>query len=92
MSKTYDFLDIREGEIAVTLNTGVNIDGAKVNVLTMREPTVQDTLAMDNIKGSSSDKEIGYFANLCQISPDDIKGMTQRDYGRLQKAYENFID
>lgn len=92
MSNIPEYLDIHDDRINITLKKGADIEGAKVKVLTMREPTVQDNLAMDAIKGSDAIKEITYFANLCQVSPEDIKKLTQRDYGRLQKAYQNFID
>ena len=36
-----------EGDYQVTLGKAVDIDGAKVSVLTMREPTVQDMLAAE---------------------------------------------
>lgn len=92
MSNTPDYLEIHDERINITLKKWLDVDGAQVKVLTMREPTVEDNLTMDAIKGSDAIKEINYFANLCQVSPEDIKKLTQRDYGRLQKAYQNFID
>lgn len=92
MSKTPEYLDIQDDRIIITLKKGVEIDGVQVKAVTMREPTVNDNLAMDAIKGSDAIKEINYFANLCELAPDDIKQLTQRDYGRLQEAFKNFID
>lgn len=92
MSKTPEYLDIQEGKIVITLNSGIDIDGAKVKTLTMREPVVRDNLVADSIKGTDAQKEITMFANLCGLAPNDLDEMTQRDYSRLQKAYINFID
>ena len=58
----------------------------------MREPTVQDLLTAElQSKGkSSADQEITMFANLCEITPDFIKGLGLRDYGRIQDSYRLF--
>lgn len=92
MSKVPEYLQINEGNIVVTLATGFEIDGVPTKTVTMREPRVKDNLAMDKIKGSDAEKEIGYFANLCSLAPSDLEELTQRDYGRLQEAFKNFID
>jgi hypothetical protein len=69
----------------------MNIDGAQINVLRMREPTVADQLASEEMQGRDSAKEIAMFANLCEISPDDIKRLTLKDYKKLQVAFMDFI-
>lgn len=92
MSKTPEYLQINDDNIVIELKKGVEIEGVVVKSLTMREPTVKDNLALDALKGSDAEKEINYFANLCAQVPDDLKGLTQRDYVRLQKAYSFFID
>ncbi|QKN87918.1 tape measure protein chaperone [Acinetobacter phage vB_AbaP_Alexa] len=92
MSNTPDFLDIHDDHIVITLKAGVEIDGAKVNALTMREPTVDDNLAMDAYKGTDAQKELFMFGNLCGVAPTDLQKLTLRDYGRVQKAFTNFID
>lgn len=92
MSNTPDYLEINDDHVVITLKKGLEIDGVKTNTITMREPTVKDTLAMDAMKGTDAQKEIGYFANLCSLAPSDLEGLTQRDYLRLQKAYQNFTD
>mgnify|MGYP001553870790 FL=1 len=74
----------------IKLDTGIEINGTTVKVLTMREPTVADQLSADEIKGSDALKEITIFANLCEISPDEIKQMTMKDYRKLQEAYRDF--
>lgn len=92
MSEVPAYLEINDDSIVITLKKGADIDGVNVKVITMREPTVEDNIALDSIKGSDAIKEITYFANLCSIAPDDIKKLTQRDYNRLQAAYKLFTD
>ena len=57
----------------------------------MREPTVADQLATEELKGGESAKEIAMFANLCEIAPDDIKRLTLKDYKKVQAAFLGFI-
>lgn len=80
------------GYIDIELGKSLEIDGAKIAAIRMREPTVGDQLAMDEMKGSDAAKEISLFANLCEISPSDIKRLTLKDYKQLQKAFANFMD
>ena len=79
------------GYIDVELSRPMTIDGAQVKALRMREPTVADQLASEEMKGSDSAKEIAMLANLCEVSPDDIKRLTLKDYKKLQAAFLGFI-
>lgn len=76
----------------ITLNKPINIDTANIQVLTMREPTVQDLLVAEmQTKGQSNAvMEITMFANLCSITPDQIKSLTLKDFNRVQGAFELF--
>ena len=79
------------GYIDVELSRPMTIDGAQVKALRMREPTVADQLASEEMKGSDSAKEIAMLANLCEVSPDDIKRLTLKDYKKLQAAFLGFL-
>ena len=92
MSDKHEWLEEGDGFTDVTLKTGVTIDGTKVMKLRMREPEVGDQLASDNAKGGDAAKEIALFANLCEVTPDDIKRLKLRDHKRLQVAFMGFID
>jgi hypothetical protein len=50
----------------------------------MREPTVEDMERYQDDKGSDAQREVRMIANLCEISPDDVRKMPLRDYARLQ--------
>lgn len=76
----------------IELETGVDIDGTKVKALTMREPTVADQLAASEVKGSNAQQEITLIANLCEITPDDVKKLTLRDYRKVQEAFAGFTE
>jgi phage FluMu protein gp41 len=79
-----------DGSVTVTLAAGIDISGARVKVVTMREPTVADQIAAQEIKGTAAAQEVALIANLAQITPDEVKGMTLRDYRRVQEALVGF--
>ena len=85
--------EVAEG-YKISLAKPLDIDGAKVSEIVMREPTVQDHLAAEmQAKGmGSAMQEITMFANLCNVSPEQIKTITLRNYGRVQEAFKLFTD
>lgn len=79
------------GFVDVELSRPIEIDGAQVTVLRMREPTVADQLMLDDLKGGDATKEVTLVANLCEVTPEDIKRLTLRDYRKVQQAFAGFI-
>lgn len=78
--------------IDITLMRGIDVDGAKVTALRMREPTVADQETAVNMDGEPATLEIFYLANLCEVSPDQIRKLSVRDFKRIQEAYAVFTD
>lgn len=83
MSK-HDYIEQGDGFAVITLKSGAT--------LRMREPTVEDQLAIDKVKDGDAAKELSLFANLCEITPADLRKLTLRDYRRVQAAFASFID
>ena len=85
--------EVAEG-YKIELAKPLDIDGAQVSEIVMREPTVQDHLAAEmQAKGlGSAMQEITMFANLYNVSPEQVKTMTLRNYGRVQEAFKLFTD
>jgi hypothetical protein len=81
-----------DGSLTIALRSGVSISGAKVKALTMREPTVGDQIAVAGMPGGDAAKEVALFANLCSVTPDEMKSLTMRDYTRVQQGYRGFFD
>lgn len=75
-----------DGTVTVTLRKGIDVDGASVKALTMREPIVADQIAAQSAPGGNAGAEVALIANLSQMTPDDIKKLTLHDYGRAQDA------
>jgi hypothetical protein len=61
------------------------------NSLTMRPPRVRDQLAADKTPGGDGDKEIMMFANLCEVTPNEISDLYMSDYRQLQKVFKDFL-
>lgn len=80
-----------DGSATITLRRAASVSGATVNALTMREPTVEDQLAAGGSKADPAASEVGLFANLCMVPPEAIRGLTLHDYGRLQRAFADFL-
>lgn len=83
---------VDDGRVSIRLSRALDIDGAQVQVLHMREPTVADQLLVEEMKGSEAAKEVMLLANLCEWSPEDIKRLSLRDYREVQRAFAGFID
>lgn len=81
-----------DGSVTVTLSRPLEVNGAKLATLTMREPLVRDHVAARKSKGDAEDQEISLFANLCEVAQDDIQGLRAKDYARLQAVYLGFLD
>ncbi|QSB03235.1 phage tail assembly protein [Methylomonas sp. EFPC1] len=60
-------------------------------VLNVRRPKVRDQLVADKTPGSEADKEIAMFANLCEVTPEEIQELDMADYKKLQAAYSGFL-
>lgn len=76
----------------IKLIRGVEISGALVKTLTMREPTVGDQIDASELKGSDAAQEVALFANLCEITPAEVRSMSMKDYNLIRDAYRAFID
>ena len=90
MAEKNDFVRVEGDTAIITLSRPFKTDAGELKTLTMREPTVADSIAADEAKGSALQKEVRYFANLCQLSPDDIQRLPFKDYQRMQAAFEVF--
>jgi hypothetical protein len=73
----------------IELEFPIKIAGASVQVLTMRRSTVGDVLTANRIK-DEVEREIVLFANLCQVTPEDIRAIDLKDYQKLQEVFRSF--
>ena len=93
--QTPDYLDYdaAEGFCDVTLSRQLTLkSGLAVESVRLREPTVDDQIRFQERKGSEAQKEVGTFADLCELAPEDIRSLRLKDYQRLQEAYQGFLN
>jgi hypothetical protein len=76
--------------VDIKLFKPININGTEISTLRMREPYVSDQLAAEEIKGTSGAQEVHLFANLCEVSPDDIRNLSLKDYRQFQQTFLDF--
>lgn len=91
MSK-HEYLAEVGGKIEITLATPAEVAGGKVEKLTMREPLVRDQEAAQAGDISNAAAEVQLMANLMDISADDVRALTLRNYKRVQAAIGRFTD
>lgn len=85
-----DYIERHEdGSVTVTLIRGLEIDGARVMALRLRESTVDDEKAATKL-GGKSDFETGLamIALLAEISPKDLGQMSSKDKRRVEVGLE----
>ena len=78
-------------KVKIELTHSIEIDGAKVGVIQLRRPTVRDMLSVEKSVDNDAEKEIQLFANLSELSPDNLLELDMADYAKLQKAYQDFL-
>ena len=83
----------REGFTVIPLRTPVTVGGDTVRQLRMREPAVEDTLAVEKTMrgGTDGEREVRLFANLCEVPPSTIEKLKMYDYKRVQDVYRDFL-
>lgn len=81
-----------DGSVDIKLSKPVDIDGVEVGTLRMREPTVQDQLTIQRMKGDDAAKDVAMMSNLCEVAPAVIQQLTLRSYKRVQEAYMGFTE
>lgn len=85
-----DYIEERDGYATITLASPATIGGELVDTLRMREPTVGDAKAARRAKGDEEERETIGIANLCEITPKEVDGLTLRNFGRVQEAFQRF--
>jgi len=78
-------------KVKIELTHSIEIDGAKVSVIQLRRPKVRDMLSVEKSVDNDAEKEIQLFANLSELSPDNLLELDMADYATLQKAYQDFL-
>lgn len=74
----------------VTLREPIEINGAKIGVLTLRRPKVRDLEAIDKIAGETA-KTVALMANLSELPPQTIRELDAADFAAASKAVAEML-
>lgn len=75
----------------IKLTYPINLNNVEYKELKMRRSKVRDRLAVTKMSGSDEEREIRLIANLCDITPEVIEELFEKDYQKLQQEYLNFL-
>ena len=78
-------------KLKIELTHPINLDGTNVSLLQLRRPKVRDMLSVEKSVDNDAEKEIQLFANLCELTPENLHDLDMVDYAKLQKAYQDFL-
>jgi hypothetical protein len=83
----------KKSTVEIEIDFPIKIEGVECRRLTLRRPKVGDMLAAEEgSKGQSEQEtEILAFANLCMVTPVEIRDLDLGDYKKLQKAFSGFL-
>lgn len=76
----------------ITLSRPSEINGVKIDTLTLRAPTVRDVRAATRLAGGDDEeRELQLFASLAESGTKDLEGLLMLDYQRLQAGYFRLV-
>ncbi|MGE8436643.1 MAG: phage tail assembly protein [Pseudomonas palmensis] len=78
--------------VVVKITKPTEMNGVKVDTLTLRAPTVRDIRTAQAVAGGDDEqRELNLFASLAEVGAKDLEGMTLKDYSRLQAGYFRLV-
>lgn len=75
----------------IKLSYPITLNGVECKELKMRRSKVRDRLAVIKMGGSDEEREIRLIANLCEVTPEVIEELFEKDYQKLQQEYLDFL-
>lgn len=86
------WLALTDEAATVTLSYPCEINGMKIDQLTLRNPTIREVRAAGAVSGDDEElRELTLFATLAEAGVKDLEGLKVRDYKRLQTAYFRLV-
>jgi hypothetical protein len=88
LKKLPSWLTVEADTATITLTRPSDVNGVKVDQLTLRAPTLREVRASDSIGGGDAVLcEVTLFASLADAGTADIDGLKLTDYARVQSGY-----
>ena len=80
-----------EPKQTIELKYPIEVNGVKVNTISLRRAIVQDIEIMQESKGGDTAKSITLIANLSVMAPDDIRALDAGDYMSISNVVQDFF-
>jgi len=74
----------------IALREPIEINGAKIGVLTLRRPKVRDLEAIDKIAGETA-KTVALIANLSELPPETVRELDAADFAAASKVVADML-
>ena len=68
-----------------------NFNGEMKDYLEMREPTIGDEINAQEMARNDNEMQLLMFANLCDVSLDELKPVASKDGALIAEAYQDFL-
>lgn len=82
------YLKLTAESVTVTLTKPTEMNGIKVDTITLRAPTVRDMrISSQTSDGDDEQRELNLFASLAEVGVKDLEGLTYKDYNRVSTGY-----
>lgn len=82
------YLKLTDENVTVTLSKPSELNGIKVDTITLRAPTVRDMRISTQTGGDSDEqREMNLFASLAEVGVKDLESLLYKDYNRISTGY-----
>lgn len=75
----------------ITLDYPITVDGAKLNEITLRRPTVKDMRVARIAGKDDAAQEITLIANLAQVPTSAVESLDMADFVKVQRVLQGFF-
>lgn len=97
-AKTYPnglpkWMAVTDAGVTITLSTPSELNGLKLDKISMRSPTVREVRACQQAHPNDElAVDAMLFASLAEIGEKDLMGLTLKDYERVKSGYFRMVD
>ncbi|UMY64035.1 phage tail assembly protein [Pseudomonas sp. LS.1a] len=86
------YLKLTAENVTITLTKPTEMNGIKLDTITLRAPTVRDIRVSTQTGGDDDEqRELNLFASLAEVSAKDLEGLTYKDYNRVAAGYSFLV-
>ncbi|MEX5504169.1 phage tail assembly protein [Pseudomonas putida] len=86
--KVPSYIELTEDHAIITLTKPSEMNGVKVDKVTLRAPTVREMRISSKTAGGDEEQiELNLFASLAEVGIQDLDNLTIKNYNRISTGY-----